>query len=213
MTGAGAAGGGVTSGSEGPAPGLRTAALEDVPAVVALVERAYRGEASRAGWTTEADLLDGRRTDAASVADLLAAPGSAVLLLEEDGALAACCHVRVLPRGDGDPGSGTAPDGRRTVRAYVGMVAVDPARQGAGTGRAVLAAAVEHARALGAEVLEMTVITQRAELVAWYERRGWRRTGERRPFPYGDERFGRPRRDDLAFDVLERSVDERPGGA
>ncbi|WP_298805189.1 GNAT family N-acetyltransferase [uncultured Pseudokineococcus sp.] len=172
---------------------LRTAALDDVPAVVALVERAYRGEASRGGWTTEADLLDGRRTDEASVAELVDAPGSAVLLLE-DGALLACCHVRVLPSGGGPR------------RAHVGMVAVDPARQGGGTGRAVLDAAVEHARGLGAQVLEMTVITQRTELVAWYERRGWRRTGEQRPFPYGDERFGRPRREDLAFDVLERSL-------
>ncbi|NNH22629.1 GNAT family N-acetyltransferase [Pseudokineococcus marinus] len=183
-------GGGVADGTGR----LRTADLDDVPAVVALVERAYRGEASRGGWTTEADLLEGQRTDAASVAELVGAPGSAVLLLEEDGALLACCHVRVLPAAGGPR------------RAYVGMVAVDPARQGGGTGRAVLDAAVERARGLGARVLEMTVITQRTELVAWYERRGWRRTGEQRPFPYGDERFGRPRRDDLAFDVLERSL-------
>ncbi|MEJ5945771.1 GNAT family N-acetyltransferase [Pseudokineococcus basanitobsidens] len=171
--------------------GLRTATGADVPAVVALVQQAYRGEASRAGWTTEADLLDGQRTDAAAVTALLGAPGSVVLLLEDDGRLLACCHVEARPAADG----GTT--------GYVGMVAVDPARQGAGTGRALLAAAQAHARdALGATRLEMTVIAQRAELISWYERRGWRRTGERRPFPYGDERFGRPRRDDLEFVVL-----------
>lgn len=188
--------------STSPAPALRTAGAEDVPAVVAFVERAYRGEASRAGWTTEADLLDGRRTDAAAVAELVAAPGSAVLLLEAADGLRGCCHVRVGPAAapPGGPGRGRL--------GHVGMVAVDPARQGGGTGRALLEAAQAHARdVMGAERLEMTVIAQRAELVAWYERRGWSRTGERRPFPYGDERFGRPRRDDLEFVVLARPAD------
>ncbi|WP_299036774.1 GNAT family N-acetyltransferase [uncultured Pseudokineococcus sp.] len=192
---------------------LRTAGPDDVAAVVALVQRAYRGEASRAGWTTEADLLDGQRTDAAAVGALVAAPGSAVLLLEEDGRLVACCHVEARspaastgahPAGTDPAAGGTTGEGRL---AYVGMVAVDPAHQGAGTGRAVLAGAEAHARdSLGATDLEMTVLAQRAELVAWYERRGWSRTGERRPFPYGDERFGRPRREDLEFVVLARST-------
>jgi len=175
---------------------MRPAGSDDVPAVVALVERAYRGDASRAGWTTEADLLDGQRTDAEAVAALVAGTGSTVLVLEDDGRLVACCHVRSR--------TAAAAPGRW---AYVGMVAVDPAHQGAGTGRDVLGAAEAHARdVLAAEQLEMTVIAQRAELVAWYERRGWSRTGERRPFPYGDERFGRPRREDLEFVVLTKSV-------
>lgn len=178
---------------------VRTATPDDVPAVVALVQLAYRGEASRAGWTTEADLLDGQRTDAGAVAALVDAPGSAVLLLERDGRLVACCHVEAR----GPTGASTGPAGRRL--GYVGMVAVDPQQQGAGTGSAMLAAAEAHAReVLDARDLEMTVIAQRVELIAWYERRGWRRTGERRPFPHGDERFGLPRRDDLEFVVLAR---------
>jgi len=201
------------TGSGAPDPGpvtrrLRTAGPDDVTAVVALVQRAYRGDASRAGWTTEADLLDGQRTDAAAVAALVAAPGSSVLLLEEEGRLVACCHVESRPA-TGGPDEGTGPPGPGRL-AYVGMVAVDPAQQGAGSGRAVLAAAEQHARdVVGAQRLEMTVIAQRSELVAWYERRGWRRTGERRPFPYGDERFGRPRRDDLEFVVLAKPAPAR----
>lgn len=166
---------------------LRPATTADVPAVVALVQSAYRGEASRAGWTTEADLLAGQRTDAAAVAAEVADPRLAVLLAEDDAGLLAC--VQVADRGDG--------------LAYVGGFAVRPGAQGGGTGRAVLAAAQAHARdVLGADRAEMTVIAQRAELVAWYERRGWARTGERRPFPYGEERFGVPQRDDLEFVVL-----------
>jgi ribosomal protein S18 acetylase RimI-like enzyme len=95
------------------------------------------------------------------------------------------------------------------VVGHLGMLAVDPGRQGDGTGRALLAAASRHAaQELDARVLEMTVIAQRAELIAWYERQGWERTGERRPFPYGDDRFGRPRRDDLEFVVLAKEAAE-----
>ncbi|MEJ5914644.1 GNAT family N-acetyltransferase [Pseudokineococcus sp. 1T1Z-3] len=192
---------------------VRAATREDVDAVVALVESAYRGEASRAGWTTEADLLDGQRTDAVAVAALVEAPGSVVLLLERDGRLLACCHVEARPAaGRAEEERAPAADdrdlpGASRRLAYLGMLAVDPTRQGAGAGRAVLAAGVAHARdVLGATDLEMTVVAQRAELVAWYERRGWARTGQTRPFPYGDERFGRPRRPDLEFVVLTRST-------
>ena len=77
------------------APVFRDATPDDVPAIVALVESAYRGESSRAGWTTEADLLDGQRTDAGSVRELVAAPDSMVLLAQQPGAdaLLACCHL------------------------------------------------------------------------------------------------------------------------
>ncbi|WP_432547486.1 GNAT family N-acetyltransferase [Kineococcus sp. SYSU DK004] len=181
-----------------PAPDLRVrpAGHDDVPAVVALVESAYRGEASRGGWTTEADLLDGRRTDEAAVAAVVDAPDALVLLAldpadaGDDAAPVGCCELR-----------------RAGQDAYFGMFAVDPSRQGRGTGRALLAAAeAEAVRRWGAGALEMTVIAQRTDLVAWYERLGFRATGERRPFPYGDERFGVPRRDDLEFAVLRRPV-------
>ena len=167
---------------------FRTAIPADVPAIVALVESAYRGDSGRRGWTTESDLLDGQRTDAAGVALLLGQPGSMLLLAERDGVLLASCHIE-----------------RRGDSGYFGMFAVDPAQQGSGLGKTVLAEAERIAREeWHCSAMHMTVIVQRAELIAWYERRGYRRTGEYQPFPYGDERFGIPRRDDLRFEVLRK---------
>ena len=172
---------------------FRTATPADVPAIVALVESAYRGDASRAGWTTEADLLDGQRTDADQVTELLAGRGSVILLAVDDDALLACCHLE--HRGD---------------HSYFGMFAVAPAAQTTGIGRTLLTEAELFARAEWAVTEQrMTVITAREDLIAWYERRGYRRTGERSPFPYGDERFGIPRRDDLEFETLVKPL----GGA
>ncbi len=176
-----------------PALSYRYAAEADVPAVVALVESAYRGEESLAGWTTEAELIGGQRTDAAAVSDLIATPGHHVLLAFEGPALQASCEL-----GEPDQPGGTA---------YFGMFAVRPALQGGGYGRVVLAEAERVARDdFGAGALEMTVIRQREQLIAWYERRGYARTGEMRPFPYGDERYGLPRVDDLEFAVLLKSL-------
>lgn len=169
---------------------LRPATMLDVPAIVALVESAYRGDSGRRGWTTESDLLDGQRTDAAGVAALIDQPHGLLLLAESDGVLLASCHVER----QGDSG-------------YFGMFAVDPLRQGGGLGKAVLAEAERIARETwGCRAMHMTVIVQRAELIAFYERRGYRRTGEFQPFPYGDERFGIPRRDDLRFEVLRKEL-------
>ncbi|MFJ5229083.1 GNAT family N-acetyltransferase [Kitasatospora sp. NPDC088391] len=171
-------------------PRFRAAVAADVPALVALVESAYRGEASRVGWTTEADLLDGRRTDEEGVAELMGRPDSLVLVAELAGAPVACCHLE-----------------RRGGAGYFGMFAVSPAAQGGGLGRRVLARAEEWARTeWGADRMEMTVIEQRADLIAWYERRGFARTGEFEPFPYGDERFGVPLRPDLRFAKLSKSL-------
>ena len=171
---------------------IRVATADDVPAIVELVESAYRGDASRVGWTTETDLLDGQRTDAMAVAETVGGDASLVLLaFDEAGALVACCQ---LDRRDGDV-------------CYFGLFAVRPGLQGAGVGGEVLARAEDEARAsFAATTMEMTVIAQRAELIAWYERRGYRRTGDSRPFPYGDERFGIPRRDDLRFVVLTKPL-------
>lgn len=169
---------------------FRTATPADVEAIVALVESAYRGDASRAGWTTEADLLDGRRTGPDDVAACIARPRSAVLLGERGGELLACAHVA------DDDGAG-----------YFGMFSVRPTSQGGGIGKRLL----EHAERFVREhwslpVMRMTVIDVRDELIAFYERRGYRRTGIVKPFPYGDERFGLPRRDDLRFEVLEKPL-------
>lgn len=169
---------------------FRAATPDDVEAIVALVESAYRGHASRAGWTTEADLLDGRRTNAGDVLANLRRPQSQVLLAFRGEALVACAHVAV------EDGAG-----------YFGMFSVQPTLQRSGLGREVLAEAERIAREdYGMAVMRMTVIDVRDELIAWYERRGYARTGLKKPFPYGDERFGIPLRPDLRFEVLEKRL-------
>lgn len=167
---------------------LRHAVLADIPSIVALVESTYRGDASRAGWTTEADLLDGQRTDADDVRACIERERSLVLLAERDGVLGACAHVA------SEDGAG-----------YFGMFSVSTSLQGAGLGKRVLAEAERIVRdAWGHAVMRMTVIDVRTELISYYERRGYVRTGLKKPFPYGDERFGIPKRPDLRFEVLEK---------
>lgn len=171
---------------------MRTATEADIPALVELVQSAYRGDASRAGWTTEADLIDGQRTDAESMTALLREPRSRVIAVDADRGerLAACCHLE--DRGD---------------HAYFGMFAVRPALQGAGLGRRLLRRAEDVARdEWGAGELHMTVITARQDLIAWYVRRGYTRTGTTSPFPYGDERFGLPKQDGLRFELLVKKL-------
>jgi len=168
----------------------RAATLADIPALVTLVTSAYRGDASRAGWTTEADILDGARIDPQGLQADIERPRSTILLAERDGQLLACAHVA------DDQGKG-----------YFGMFSVDPTQQGGGIGKQVMLAAEAHAaREWGVPVMQMTVIDIRDELIAFYERRGYQRTGIKNPFPYGDERFGLPKRDDLRFEILEKSL-------
>jgi ribosomal protein S18 acetylase RimI-like enzyme len=176
----------------GAALSFRRAQEADVETVVRLVESAYRGEASRAGWTTEADFLEGQRTDADDVVALVRGfPATRVLLAEHAGRVVASVRV------DDQGGAG-----------YVGMFAVTPTLQGRGIGTAVLAEAERVIRhELGRTRARMTVISIRDALIAWYERRGYVRTGETEPFPYGDRRFGIPLRDDLLFVVLEKHLD------
>jgi ribosomal protein S18 acetylase RimI-like enzyme len=154
------------------------------------VHSAYRGDASREGWTTEADLLDGQRTDRDEVAEHLAEPSTRILLAE----IGQVVTGTVLVRNEQNAG-------------YIGMLAVRPTSQGGGIGRLLLAAAE---RVIAAEwqmpLARMTVIRQRQDLIRWYERLGYHDTGRREPFPYGNERFGRPRRGDLEFAVLEKSL-------
>ncbi|MFE9258930.1 GNAT family N-acetyltransferase [Streptomyces sp. NPDC006879] len=171
-------------------PTFRDAVEADVPELLKLVESAYRGEASRGGWTTEADYLDGQRTDEQGVRDVVEAANSTLVVVEQDGVIVACCQLE-----------------RRGDSAYFGMFAVRPELQGAGLGKVVLAEAERRVVAdWGVREMQMTVIQVRAELIAWYERRGYRRTGQMSPFPYGDERFGIPRRDDLQFELLVKAL-------
>ncbi|TLX22066.1 GNAT family N-acetyltransferase [Thermomonas fusca] len=171
-------------------PAFRNATPADIDTIVALVTSAYRGDSSRAGWTTEADLLDGNRIDPEVLRTDLARPRSRVLLAEADDGLQACAHVA------DEDGAG-----------YFGMFAVRPGLQGGGLGKRLLAECERIARdEWGLPVMRMTVIDVRDELIAYYERRGYRRTGELKPFPYGDTRFGQPKRDDLRFEVLEKPL-------
>jgi GNAT superfamily N-acetyltransferase len=183
---------------------FRFAHAGDIPAVVALVESAYRGESSRAGWTTEADLLDGQRTDAEAISAVLAGRSSAMLLAEADGQLVGCCQLE-QPRPP--PTSPTLSNSPFTAEAYFGMFAVRPGRQGQGRGRQILEEAERLARdEWSASTMVLSVLAQRPELIDWYERRGYRRTGETRPFPYGNERFGVPKRPDLSFATLAKPL-------
>jgi ribosomal protein S18 acetylase RimI-like enzyme len=169
---------------------FRTATVADVPAVAALVERAYRGPAAATGWTTETELLTGARTSERGVAELVAEPGSRFVLAEVDGALAGCALVQ----------QADAPD----AAAYLGMFAVDPSHQRGGVGRAVVAAAERTVRELwAAPAVRLTVISLRAELIEWYERRGFVRTGRHLPFPF-HEASGALRSD---FDLVEMEKD------
>jgi GNAT superfamily N-acetyltransferase len=170
---------------------FRPAAPDDVPALHRLIESAYRGDSAKAGWTHEADLLGGQRTDEAELRDILADASRVLLLGEIDGVLTGC--VQVAKQGEG--------------LAYLGLLTVDPRRQAGGLGRWLIAAAeAEAIDRFGATRMEMTVIRQRVELIAWYERRGYRLTGETRPFPLDDERFGLPQTRELEFVVLEKAL-------
>ncbi|HEX7044482.1 MAG TPA: GNAT family N-acetyltransferase [Burkholderiales bacterium] len=173
---------------------FRRADVRDTADIVALVNSAYRGDSSRAGWTTEADLLDGQRTDAAEIAELIGRPQSLMLLCLEEDRLIGCVHLERI-----------ADD-----TAYFGMFTVEPTLQGRGIGKRFLREAERTTRAMwGVRKLRMTVISRRHELIAFYERRGFRRTGEREPFPR-DIRFGIPKVEDLEFEVLEKDL-ERNG--
>lgn len=183
---------------------FRTATHDDIPALIALVTSAYRGDASRQGWTTEADLLDGPRTDAQMLRADMDAPGSVILLATDGGdedrpRLVACANIAAQNADDGIP------------TAYFGMFSVDPDLQGSGIGKLVMAESEHIAHeTLGCARIRMTVIDSREELIAYYERRGYARTGVKKPFPYGDPRYGLPKRDDLRFEILEKILRRQP---
>ena len=169
---------------------FRAATTADLDAIVALVTSAYRGDSSRAGWTTEADFLEGNRIDPDVLRSDIERPGSRVLLAEQDEQLLACAHVSE------EDGAG-----------YFGMFSVAPGLQGSGIGKQVLAECERIAREeWRLPAMRMTVIDIRDSLIAFYERRGYIRTGIHKPFPYGDERFGIPLRQDLRFEVLEKDL-------
>lgn len=171
---------------------IEPARPDDSDAIAALVNGAYRGERAGAGWTTEAGYMTGQRTDAGIVRAMVEEGPATLLLLRQEagGALLGCVSI--------EPLAGDA--------WYLGMLSIEPARQADGLGRRLLEAGEAFARARRGTRVRITVVQVRDTLIAWYERRGYRRTGETEPFPYGDERVGVPLRPDLHFVVLEKPL-------
>lgn len=169
---------------------FRPATSFDIPALVRLVNSAYRGETSRAGWTTEADLLGGQRADAAMIAEMIVPPHRKILLMEDSAKnLLGCVFLE-----------------QKKNSCYLGLLTVDPQRQGQGLGHQLMGAAENEAKAWDCAVMEMTVIGCRHELIAFYQRRGYQPTGETRPFPKDESRFGVPQVADLDMVVLQKTL-------
>ena len=171
-----------------------TAAREsDYPAIVALANLAYRGGGETASWNVEAGIIEGSRLTESLLREDLAAKPHAHLLLYRDppnGQLLGT--VWLEPQSD--------------ATWYLGLFTVHPELQNRQLGRTLLAAAEDFARDHGSKTIRMTVLNVREALIAWYERRGYAKTGETVAFPYGDDRFGKPLRDDLHFMVLEKEL-------
>ena len=168
----------------------------DVPDVVTLMNAAYRGSGGAAGWSTEVGYIAGDRTTPALLrAELADKPHGSFLKWVDasqggDGRLSGC--VWLEPVADGV--------------WYLGSLAADPEQQNSGLGKTVLRAAEQWVATRGGRRVRMSVVNVRDTLIAWYVRRGYRVTGETAPFPYGDNRFGTPLRDDLNFVILEKDV-------
>ena len=167
---------------------LATATPADAPRLTQFVNAAYRGDTARQGWTTEADLLDGQRIDEEGMQDMLARPGAAILLCQnEAGELLGSFHAQA-----------------KGEVLYLSMLAVNPTGQAQGVGKFLLQAAEDYGRQHGCTISKMTVISVRSELIAYYERRGYHRTGATEPFPT-DPRFGIPKQP-LVLLVLEKAL-------
>lgn len=168
---------------------IRIAEKKDVPYIVHLLNLAYRGETSRQGWTTEADLIAGDvRTDEASVIKVMEQPGSVILK---------CCD-------ENETIIGTVNLQQQGSCIYLGMFAVAPHLQGKGIGKQMLEAAEIHARNSGCITIYMHVISVRKELIDWYYRYGYRHTGERKPF--AEDGLTGKHLQPLEFAVLEKAV-------
>jgi ribosomal protein S18 acetylase RimI-like enzyme len=159
----------------------------DIPALERLVNSAYRGDSSKKGWTTEADLLDGIRTDTAALESMIQQPGSVILKYEQGDQLLGCVFLQ-----------------RQGSDMYLGMLTVDPESQAKGIGKKMINRSEAYAKEQGCSAIVMTVISSRTELIDWYKRRGYYLTGEKKPFP-SDPRFGIPKKP-LEFIVMKKEL-------
>lgn len=167
---------------------ISKAKLTDADTIANLVNSAYRGDHAKKGWTTEADLIDGTRTDAAALTDIIQKPGTTLLKYEQDGKIIGCVELKT-----------------ENGKLYLGMLTVEPSIQGGGIGKKLLAAAEDFGKENGCKSVYMTVITIRKELIDWYKRHGYEDTGTRKPFAFNDPRFGLPKQK-LEFLVLEKQL-------
>lgn len=167
---------------------ITKAVVADATELNALVNSAYRGESSRQGWTTEADLLDGTRIDETAIEELIQTAGISILKYVEGNEILACVELK-----------------NEHGKLYLGMLTVKPSLQGKGIGKILLKAAEEEARNQKCTSIFMTVISVRKELIEWYERHGYKATGEKKPFAFNDPRFGQPKQP-LEFIVLEKTL-------
>lgn len=160
----------------------------DIPQLMPLVNGAYRGEEAKKGWTHEADLIEGSlRTDESSLEELIAKPGSVILKYNVGSDVLGCVYLE-----------------KKGEALYLGMLSVSPEAQAQGIGRKLLQAAETHAKKQNCKLIEMTVISVRKELIAWYQRNGYQVRPGTQPFPT-DEKFGVPRQP-IEFIVMEKSV-------
>lgn len=172
---------------------LGQAQLGDAEALSVLVNSAYRGELSGLGWTTEADLLDGIRTDPTQIRAHLNAR-QVILTLKEDDRFIGCVLLEKTSAKD-------------RPACYLGMLTVHPTIQDRGIGRRLLTEAENFARETWlAEIMILGVIQLRETLIAWYLRRGYRPNGETKPFPYGRPEVGIPKREDMHFVFFEKNL-------
>jgi ribosomal protein S18 acetylase RimI-like enzyme len=167
---------------------ITTATIVDVSALNNLVNSAYRGESSKKGWTTEADLLGGIRTTEEGLAETIKKPDTFILKYTEADQILGC--VMLVDK---------------ESALYLGMLTVSPALQGSGIGKKLLKSAETFAQENGISKIEMTVISIRSELIAWYERHGYVKTGETKPFPMDNPDFGEPKQH-LEFIVMEKRI-------
>ncbi len=163
---------------------FRKAESDDATTLTELVNSAYRGDSSRDGWTTEADLLGGQRTDADGIREMIAS--DRIEMAVDDTNILGCIYIR-----------------RESEAVYFGMLTVRPLLQNRGTGKLLLERLEELTRNWGVKKIRMTVISSRIELIEYYQRRGFSWTGETEPFPESDPRFGIPK-SKLVFKVFEK---------
>jgi GNAT superfamily N-acetyltransferase len=168
---------------------FRPAQAHEAALIVELVNTAYRGDSSKQGWTTEADLLDGQRTELEEVESAISATGSLILLGVSATGIFASTHLQ-----------------KDAEAAWLGMLAVHPPLQGQGLGKRLMAAAEAWVSSQwGVQTMRMSVISQRHDIIAFYERRGYVRTGRLRPFP-ASEKFGLAKVPNLMLEDLEKRL-------